>query len=317
MRRFASALPLLLALAGCRSSQPTRFQVDPALLMLVPADTETLGGAKLDKLRASAVYKKMGARLEARWADLITQRTGVDPRKDVWEVAGALRPGEQSLFLARGKFTPDGGMEPRLAELGASRSSYRGYTLIGSDRAAVTFLNPSTLAAGRPDSVRSLLDARGKMDGPPPALAAMLRNLPAASQLWVVSRTGAQRAAEHAPVGHAGQVAQMLTAVRSYWGGATLSDGLEAHGQIECATEADAAALVRAAKGVVGMGRLNTPDNQPELLRFFDGIQIEQQQKVVTVDVRASAEALEKAMEFAGRFSGGAGSMPSVPGLLK
>jgi hypothetical protein len=40
-------------------------------------------------------------------------------------------------------------------------------------------------------------------------------------------------------------------------------------------------------RGLVGFGRLNTPDNQPEMLRLYDAIQVtqEQQQAKVTANV--------------------------------
>jgi hypothetical protein len=41
-----------------------------------------------------------------------------------------------------------------------------------------------------------------------------------------------------------------------------------------------------ALRGLIGIGRLSTPDNQRELLRFFDAIQVSQEDR--TVRVRAS-----------------------------
>jgi hypothetical protein len=42
-------------------------------------------------------------------------------------------------------------------------------------------------------------------------------------------------------------------------------------------------------KGVVGLGRLNTPDSHPELLKLYDAIQVTQQQTrtKVTADIPA------------------------------
>ncbi|MCX6621721.1 MAG: hypothetical protein NTY38_11740 [Acidobacteria bacterium] len=315
MRSTAIVILLACLLSGCGSRQPSQLKIDPALLMLVPSDTVTLGGVKLDQIRATAVYRKFGAKLEGRWVDAFQARTGLDPRNDVWEVIGALRP-EQSVLLARGKFVPDGGLEPRLSALGAERFAYKGYTLIGSEQAAITFLKPSTVAAGRAQAVRDVLDRRNDAQGPSKALLDKMRNVPAGSQIWVVSTAGPAVAAEHAPPGsRTNQLTGYLGAVRAYYGGVVLKNGLELHGQVECPTPADAENLVRAAKGIVGMGRLNVPDNQPELLRFFDGIQIKQKNREIRIDVRADEASFEKALEFATRFTGGL--TPSLPDLLK
>ena len=41
-----------------------------------------------------------------------------------------------------------------------------------------------------------------------------------------------------------------------------------------------------AARGMVGLGRLSVPENQPEMLRLFDGIKVEQKQQSVQLNVK-------------------------------
>jgi hypothetical protein len=36
-------------------------------------------------------------------------------------------------------------------------------------------------------------------------------------------------------------------------------------------------------KGIIGLGRLSTPDNKPDLLKLYDAIEVEQVQNKVTV----------------------------------
>ncbi len=318
--RLTVCLLLILVLdllSGCGSRQAGSLKIDPALLMLVPSDTVTLGGVKVDQLRATPIYKKFGPQLEGSWVDAFQKRTGLDPRQDVWEIVGAVRR-EHSLLLARGKFVPDGGLEPRLSALGAQRFDYKGYTLIGSEQAAITFLNPSTLAAGHAPALRQMLDLRDKAQGPSPALLSKAGKIAGDSQIWVVSTAGPATAAQHVPKqSHTAQLAQYLGSVRAYYGGLSLRNGMQLHGKVECATAADAENLVRTVKGIVGLGRLNVPDGQPELLRFFDGIQIEQKDSDVLIHLLADEVSLEKAVQFFTSRTAGSGLTLSLPDLLR
>jgi len=318
MRLSALLLTVAILLAGCGSRQSGALKVDPALLMLVPGDTQTLAGVKLDQLRAAPVYKKYGEKLESRWLPAFQARTGLDPRKAVWELVGALRQ-DQPLLLARGKFVADGGMEPRLEALGAERFQYRGYTLIGSEQAAVTFLNPSTVAAGRAQSLRDVLDRRGQAQGPSRELTAALRRIGGDSQLWIASIAGPADAAGKAE-GHPHilQMGRFLGSIRGYYGGVSLRNGLDLQGHLDCDSPAGAESLVRTLKGFVGMGRLNVPDNQPELLRFFDGVKVEQKDRAVEIAIQADEASFERAVEFLSSHSGTGGGLTSVlPDLLR
>ena len=70
-----------------RAREPVaRSSVDPALATLVPADTAILVGAKLDKLRETPTYQKHFSQMSLPRLDDFARETGLDPRKDVWEV---------------------------------------------------------------------------------------------------------------------------------------------------------------------------------------------------------------------------------------
>ena len=71
---------------------------------------------------------------------------------------------------------------------------------------------------------------------------------------------------------------QVLQSVSSATLGMNLSNGIHATADVECKTERDAKFVHDMIKGVVGLGRLNTPENRSELLKLYDGIQVTQQQ---------------------------------------
>jgi hypothetical protein len=91
---------LLVALAGCRPKPAPIVLVDPALAILVPPDAVLLAGVRMKQLRES----------------------GIDPRKDVWELL-ITSDGKDTVVMARGKFS-ELGMEPKLEREGVRRFAY-------------------------------------------------------------------------------------------------------------------------------------------------------------------------------------------------
>ncbi len=179
VRRFAVLAAIVLA--ACASKPAPEVKIDPALATLVPADTVLLAGVRVEALTKTPVYQKYfaGARFEA--VEDFAKKTGIDPRKDLWELL-YVSNGKQGVLLGRGKFATE--EEPRLAHEGARRFGYKGITLIGNDAEAVALINPSTAAAGETAALRSLIDQRANSQGPPAALARLMREIPPEAQLW-------------------------------------------------------------------------------------------------------------------------------------
>jgi hypothetical protein len=99
MRLLTGSLVVLLALAaGCGLRQPTSVVVDPALAALVPSDTVSLTGVKLDALRATPLYQKLIVPAIARFP----KQDGVDLQKDVSELL-AVSNGKDNAVFAKGK----------------------------------------------------------------------------------------------------------------------------------------------------------------------------------------------------------------------
>jgi hypothetical protein len=89
---------LFVLAAGCGLRQPSSVEVDPALAALVPSDTVSLTGVKLDALRATPLYQKWIAPSIARFP----KQDGVDLQKDVSELL-AISNGKETMVFAKGK----------------------------------------------------------------------------------------------------------------------------------------------------------------------------------------------------------------------
>jgi len=279
-------LPLIafLVLAACQPKQSASLHASPSLEALVPADTVVVLGVNLAVIRDTALYQKLLARVPLPQLDSFTQQTGLDPRKDLSEVL-LCSNGKSAVLLVRGKFRI-ADLEARFKSKGVTPSSYKGHSLFGDDRAAVTFLDDSTAVGGAPAELHALLDRPGA--GLPVPLRDLLRSLPAGDQVYAALIGGVENLKLPLPrEGNLGNIMQALRSVQSASLGLDLSKGLDAVAVVNCNTERDAKFVHDLVRGLVGFGRLNTPDNQPDMLKLYDAIQVTQQQAQtkVTADV--------------------------------
>ena len=76
-----------------------------------------------------------------------------------------------------------------------------------------------------------------------------------------------------------------------------LSNGIDAIAVVNCNTERDAKFVHDLVRGLVGFGRLNTPDNQPDLLKLYDAIQVTQQQAQATVAANVPQDLADKFLD--------------------
>ena len=293
MRAFACAA-MMLALIACARKQPASLQMDPVLEALIPADTTVLLGANIESIKDTEVYHKLLTQLSLPQLNEFTQRTGLDPRKDLSQVISAYNS-KTGVLLARGHFKSSE-IGPRLEAQGAKRTSYKGLDLYAIDRGGVLFLNSSTAAAGRTAELEALVDRRGQPGhGPPPALAKEVQALPETDQMWV-ALIGGFKGMNFGVRDDSilGGILEMLHGIETVRLGADLRHGLDLHGEVNCATDRDSKHVHDALKAAVGLGRLNTPDNQPDLLKIYDAIQVTQDQTKTRLTAQIPPDLVDK-----------------------
>jgi hypothetical protein len=283
-----------LAAAGCGPLVQRSVYIDRGLAALAPSDTVTLGGVRLDALRTTPLWQKWVAGKPAAPLDELAKETGLDLRKDVAEVLMASN-GKDGLVLAKGKFAR-AELEAALEKRGGRRMPHQGLTLIGSEEAAVVFFNANVAAAGRAPMLRRVIDQRGR-GGAPKALLDEAKGIAAESQIWAVSIGGiGDMGKEMMPPGSLGNLAKLAGMVEKSSFAADLRAGLNASSTLLCRTEQDARTLSDAVRGIVGLARLSTPDNEPDLLRLLDGIQVSVEQRTLRIRAQAPQDLLDKAL---------------------
>lgn len=270
----AAALGLLFALAA--GAEP---RIDNVLVKMVPPGTTSIVGARMDVLKATVFYQKMLAAQKLPQLDKFAAESGFDPRRDVKEILFAETP-QGSVLLARGSFRIN---EPILK--GAKKIRHREYTIVGQETSGFCILDSTLAVAGEIPAIEAALDEwkAGAHKAALP-LIAKVKTAADSTQLWAVSSGAAAFLADNLPIVAGGiDFSKIFRGLEDTWIVADFSAGLRADVHGIAAKEQDAVNLRDAVKGLVGFGRLSVPDNQPELLKLWDGIVVDQQGRAITV----------------------------------
>ena len=280
---------LLLALAGCVKTPPGP-KIDPALASLIPPDTILLAGARLDKLQETATFKKNLANRPVPLFDDFSKQIGLQVRReDLWELL-LISDGKQNVMLGRGKFANEA--EPRIEIPGATRFAYKGFNLVGDEREAVLLISPSVIGVGSTPALRSLIDNKGKSNGPPSSLAALLKDMPAESVLWAAYGGGVAKLPFNAP-GDMANINKIIASIQSGSMYLDLRAGVNGLITGNCANDQDAKSLHDALLALSGLGRLAIPKDKPEEGRLLDGLRITQDSHKVNIHIEEPEELVE------------------------
>jgi hypothetical protein len=287
-------LTVVLALTGCVSTPPGP-KIDPALAGLIPPDTILLAGARLDKLQETPVYKQRLANRTVPLIDDFPKQIGLQVRRqDLWELL-LISDGKQSVVLGRGKFADEA--EPRIERPGSTRFAYKGFNLVGDEREAVLLVSPSVIGVGPTPALRSLIDNKGKSNGPPAALVDRLKDMPAEAVFWAAYGGGIRTLPFNLP----GDMANVNKIVSSIQSGSIYLDlraGVNGLATGNCASDQDAKSLYDALKALSGLGRLAIPKDRPEEGRILDGLRITQDAHKVNIHIEEPEELVDKLVEL-------------------
>ena len=254
-------------------------------LSLLPATADAVIGADLAAARGSAIYERLAGQPQL---DMLTDLTGVDPRRDVDRLTIAVwgPQGDRQSFLAV--------LEGDLAAKGATRSFLEEADAAGSvdgvklyerradgDGRLVTFgfLDGSTALAGDRDSVVAAIARRGA------GSAGSLRGSTLGAQAEAAARKGqlwmsARRPSENlgASAGMLGpeipRAAQMLTSLESLSFSADMLQDLAVTLSGRCASPREAESLANTARGLLAIARVSAPATEPEMRSLLAATQV-------------------------------------------
>src|ERR1017187_9137606 len=81
-----TAMLLCAILAGCGGSLTRNGPIDPALAVFIPPDTVALAGVRMDRLRATPIYRKLAERNRLAPFDQFRMESGFDPSRVLHEI---------------------------------------------------------------------------------------------------------------------------------------------------------------------------------------------------------------------------------------
>jgi hypothetical protein len=282
---------LLLGLAVTLGAQP---RIDNVLGKMVPPGATSLVGARMDQIKLTAIYRKMLATSSLTEVDQFAGQTGFDPRRDVRDLL-YVSTSAGSVMLARGTFH----LNPTPLR-NARRIRHGRYEIVSEGSGGFCVLDSTLAAAGDIPVIEAALDewTSGSHTAAQP-LAARLGSVNPQSQLWGISTGPGNFLAEHPPGASSGiDFSKIFRGLQDTWFEADLSAGLRAEVHGTAATEKDALNLRDAVRGIVGLGRLNVPENQSELLKVWDGITVDQQGRSISLHADVAQDLIDKLMQM-------------------
>ena len=249
------------------------------------------------ELRSTPLYQKLISQQRMSELDDFAKKTGFDPRKDVQELLAA-SDGSDTVVLARGAFQ----VQP---PPGFRKSVYKAVTIYSQQDGAFAILDRSTAVAGVERAVRKAIDQKQSGATGAKPLLDRARALPAGGQIWYVANGwGTLPDRLGSAPGNLSNMGRLFQSIQSATATVDLRSGVAASAQGECRTEQDAKNLGDAARGMVGLGRLSVPENQPQMLRVFDGIKVDQQQRTISVNVQIPPDLLDQLIKMTDRRPG-------------
>ncbi len=266
---------LLVFLAAMAAAQP---RVDNVLVRMVPPGSQSLAGAHMDQIKTTDFYRKLIEQRKLSQVDRFAKETGFDPRRDVRELLFA-STSTGGVLLARGTFP----LHPQVSDTKPLRHGK--YTIQTSGGSGFCILDTTLAAAGDLQSVEAALDewTSGTHAAAQPLLG-RARGVDPQSQFWGVSAGFAGFLADNMPgAGRGIDFSKIFQGLEDTWFQASFTTGFQALVHGATATEPDAVNLRDTMKGLIGFGRLSVPENQPEMLKLWDGIGVEQEGRTVSI----------------------------------
>ena len=138
----------------------------------------------------------------------------------------------------------------------------------------------------------------GRAGGVPQALREKLRAIPPQSQIFGAGLGGSLPVPEALPgQGNLANLQNLLKALVGWTLAADLRSGVKLSTEAAYKTAQDAKQIHDALKGLLGIARLSTPTDAPEVLQVYDAIKISIDNNTVAVSAQIPAQAVEKAVD--------------------
>jgi hypothetical protein len=305
---FSLALAGIAITAGCGKIQSTGATVPSEFLSAISPDAQTLFCVKLDQLKASDLYRRHQEQLELPQLNALSARAGLDPRRDLSNIL-FVWDGKHLLLLAHST-APTTELESKMTAGGATRIPYKKFTLFTRGADSIAFPDRGLIVAGSTGSVESALTLRDSGGGAIPSdLQERMAEISANAQLWEASRGGLPAA----NFTFRSDIDSALSNISEFVEGTAFSARFDTGSHFEahflCKSAEGAQRVNDALRGLTGLARLSTNDNELDLLRMWDAVSISKDRQSVRVKADFTADLSDKLIAQLGALRGRAGAI--------
>ena len=280
----------LALITGTLAAQP---RIDNVLIRMVPPGSTSLVGARMTEIRDTAFYREIVQQRKLPQLDQFARETGFDPRIDVRELLFASTK-TGGVLVARGTFKVN---EQILKSQKPVRHGV--YNVWANANNGFCILDATLAAAGDLPSLFSALDEwTSGTHTSAQRLLIHAKTVDPASPFWGVSTGFAGFLADNMPRAASGiDFSKIFRGLQDTFFQASFSNGFKALVHGATATDQDAINLRDTAKGLIGFGRLSVPENQPEMLKLWDGFNVEQQGRTVEIRVDVAQDLVNRLIQ--------------------
>lgn len=304
---FPALVVLLLAFIAMKvmvkPSDNDPVKVDPALAVLVPPDVQMLVGIRAKEITGTPAYRLLREKKLLQPLEEFIERTGITPEKQLYEILVSF-DGRESLVMARAKFHEESALEPDIKGPGLERFDHGGRMFIGNPQYAIAFVNATTAMMGNTPYLKQMVERLNAGElGMPQDFMEEQKKIPRTNYVWMLTRNITPQMAEYMPApgsGNAGNVGRLLHGLRSSRVMVDLRKDIRIDARAEMSSEADAAQVVSALKGLAGLARLATPQDQLDLLPVYDSLQANNQGAQVEARLQATVDQFGRVLAITG-----------------
>ncbi len=278
----------------------------PDALSNIPSDCQFIFGINVQKFVSSPAYarfqQKHGGQIGSDLA-LFTEKTGVDPQKDISYLVAAGRAREkgkrEGVVIVAGRFDRDKITAYIRSKSTPVETEYGGASVLmvpehsgDAINKGIVFLNDGEIALGDLESLKSVLDIRAKGNRSilfNPAMSQLINGISAEEMFWFAG--DATGILANAPIST--PLGANISSIQNIVGTLNINDTVM--GKITAtAVNADSAAkLADVARGFVALGQLSG-DQNPDLKTLLGGLAISQNSAQVSIALNFPADLLDK-----------------------
>ncbi len=278
----------------------------PDALGNIPLDCQFVFGINVQRFVASPAYLKFQQRQNRQIGNdlaLFIEKTGVDPARDVSYLVAGGRAREKAkgsgVVIVVGKFNRDAIIAYIRSKSTPAETEYGGASVLmfpertgETINKGIVFLSDGEIALGDLETLKSVLDIRGKGDKSilsSPTMAPLISSIGPDEMFWFAGN--AAGALANAPAST--PFSASISSIQSVVGTLNITDAVAGKITATAVNSDSAAKLADGVRGLIAFGQLSG-DQNPDLKTLLGGLAVSQNSSQITVAFNFPADVLEK-----------------------